>query len=204
MRERTEIAAKMRAVEALVVDVEGSLTDGLLTLGGEDGTVGRLQDHDLVGLQLAKAAGWPVVLLASGNSPALKTWADEAGIDQVAMDVVDKRVALQAAAKALKFEPDVAAYLGDDLLDLPAMELCGLAAAPRNAVVLVREKADLVIEMPAGHGAVRELVDRVLAAQDKTCDAIGAYLKACGNVQAGDTLGVDDESTLRPKIGFRG
>jgi len=99
---------------------------------------------------------------------------------------------------------DSVAYLGDDLLDLPAMERCVLSAAPRNAVLLVREQADLVLDLPAGHGALRELVDRVLACQEATCRAITAYLATCGGVAPGNLLAAEDESALRPKIGFRG
>jgi YrbI family 3-deoxy-D-manno-octulosonate 8-phosphate phosphatase len=190
-------------VQALVIDVQGSLTDGLVAPAAEGGDRGRLRDHDVVGLQLAQAAGWTVILMAEAASPALADWAARLGITHLAIGG-DKRAALAALAGSLKLDLATAACLGDDLLDLPAMDLCGLAVAPRDAVVLVREKVDAVLEMPAGRGAVRELVDRVLAAQDRTCEAIGAYLQACGGVSAGETLAVADEAVLRPKIGFRG
>lgn len=204
MRERSDVAEKMRRVAALVVDVEGSLTDGLVTLGAPDAGLGRLRDHDVVGLQLAKAAGWPVILLAWSDAASLQAWAAEVGVDQLCTGVVDKLAALEAVVKERSLDLSTVAYLGDELLDVPAMEVCGLAAAPRNAVLLVREQADLVLDLPAGHGALRELVDRVLACQEQTCTAISGYLDACGNVAPGKLLAAKEETSLRPKIGFRG
>lgn len=204
MRERAELAVKMRQVAALAVDVEGSLTDGMVALAGADDGVGRLRDHDVVGLQLAKAIGWPVMLFAHSDAAALPAWAAELGVDSLSCRVVDKLAALEAAAESLGVALDTVAYLGDDLLDLPAMERCALAVAPRNATVLVREHADLVLDLPAGHGALRELVDRVLACQEASCQAITAYLAACGDIASGKLLASPDETALRPKIGFRG
>lgn len=202
MHERDEIADKMRRVAGLVTDVDGVLTNGTYPYGADGELLKLFHTHDEVGLQLARCAGWPVVVITQRQSAMVARWAADMGLEQVHQGVADKRECLAAVAGELGLSCDQFCYLGDDLLDLPAMDLCGLRAAPADATVLVRRKVDLVLELPGGRGVLRELVERVLEAQGRCVEVIRAYLNWRECATPGELIPAAGEGDV-PKIGFR-
>jgi 3-deoxy-D-manno-octulosonate 8-phosphate phosphatase (KDO 8-P phosphatase) len=202
MRESTAIAEKMNAVRLLVVDADGGLGDGRLKP--------RFSRVDLIGAQLATAAGWGVVLLTVGDEEPSAGWCAAAGVTEIHTACLDRRAALEAVTAAHGIEPSAVAYLGADLYDAPAMALCGLAAAPRDGALTLRRKVDLVLDSPGGRGALRELVERLLVSQEREAEVLAAWFAAQGLGGPGPWLA--DETTGEPgtgprsafaKIGFR-
>ncbi|MCC7495815.1 MAG: phenylphosphate carboxylase subunit delta [Fimbriimonadaceae bacterium] len=202
MREQQEVAARMQSIRALVLDVDGVLTDGGLRYGASGEEHKQFHTRDDVGLRLAQAAGWQVVVITAMAGRPLAAWAAERDITELHMDINDKRSKLREVTARLGLALADCAYVGDDLLDLPSMDLCGLRAAPADALVLVRQKVDLVLSLPGGRGAVRELIDRVLEVQGRTVEVLHAYYARRGVTEHGSLVPTAAES-CSPKIGFR-
>lgn len=195
------VVQKLRAVKALITDVDGVLTDGCYPYGAEGEVLKFFHTRDQVGLELAAAAGWPVLVVSQRPGAMVEAWARDMGIE-ACLGVDDKRTCVKelAAKKKLKLEQVV--YLGDDLLDLPAMDLCGVSAAPADAAVLVRQKVDLVLSLEGGRGALRELVETTLERQGRLTEALAAYYRNHGCKEPGSKV-PQEEPLKGAKIGFR-
>jgi 3-deoxy-D-manno-octulosonate 8-phosphate phosphatase (KDO 8-P phosphatase) len=156
---------RLATVRALILDVDGVLTDGGLyyTESGEE--MKRFDVRDGQGLVLLREAGVLVALVTRKTSQIVTRRAAALGITEVHQDVRDKRAMVEALLARHDIAPAAACFVGDDVNDLPAMSYVGLAAAPADAVPRVRAAAALVTRAPAGHGAVRELCDQLLSAR---------------------------------------
>jgi len=169
---------RLRAIRLLVLDVDGVLTDGRMIYGA--GTTGPhglkfFNVHDGFGISLLLRTEVEAALLSARKS-AIANWRAKAlGIRHVIQNARDKGAALRELAKKLGIDLTAVAYMGDDLNDLPALMLAGVAFAPHNARPEVREQADYVTRRRAGHGAVREVVELIMRAQGTWQAAIDRY-----------------------------
>jgi len=146
----------------LVLDVDGVLTDGTFVLDGVSGESKAFHAADGFGLRLLLECGVGVAFLSGRVSPAVERRARELGITRLLQGRNDKRAALEELLGELGIDAAHAAYMGDDLVDLPAMSLAGFSAAPADARPDVRARADWVSTAPGGRGAVRELCEHLL------------------------------------------
>jgi 3-deoxy-D-manno-octulosonate 8-phosphate phosphatase (KDO 8-P phosphatase) len=144
------------------VDVDGVLTDGRLYYGprGEEWKVFHVRDG--LALRAAQLAGLQVAVLSGRTSVAVSRRMAELGIKEVHQGVADKAVFLPALLNRLGVSADRAAYMGDDLPDLPLLTCVGLALAPADAAAQVLSAAHWVAQNPGGSGAVREAVEAIL------------------------------------------
>ena len=104
--------------------------------------------------------------------------AKDLGVEHVFHGVGDKGAVSGQLLEQLGLQWSELAFMGDDLIDLPAMTRCGLAIAPANARQIVKERAHMVTEAGGGKGAVREAIEFILAAQGKLDAAFAPYLEA--------------------------
>jgi 3-deoxy-D-manno-octulosonate 8-phosphate phosphatase (KDO 8-P phosphatase) len=155
----------MASIEALVMDVDGVLTDGtfLWSASGEESK--RFSFEDVMGLSRARRAGLQLGLISGENSPLVDRFADKIGISNVAKGCKEKGVALREFSQSTGIPLERIAYIGDDVNDLPALAIAGLAVAPANAQPPVKAAAALVLARSGGQGAARELVEMILAAR---------------------------------------
>jgi 3-deoxy-D-manno-octulosonate 8-phosphate phosphatase (KDO 8-P phosphatase) len=149
----------------MIFDVDGVLTDGTLWYGPRGEALKAFSAHDGHGIKLLAAAGVTVAILSGRRSKAVAARARELGIKKVFQGVDDKLVVFTSLLKKEKLKSDAAGFMGDELVDLPVLERCGFACAPREAPEAVRGRVHYVTEAPAGRGAVRELCDLVLRAR---------------------------------------
>jgi 3-deoxy-D-manno-octulosonate 8-phosphate phosphatase (KDO 8-P phosphatase) len=161
------LAGRLRALRALVLDVDGVLTDGGLYYAESGEEMKRFDVRDGQGLVLLREAGILVALVTRKTSRIVSRRAEDLGITEVHQGATDKRAVLQSLLARHDIAPAQAGFIGDDVGDLPAMALVGLAAAPADAVPHVRAAADVVTKALAGHGAVRELCDQILNVRNK-------------------------------------
>src|SRR5690606_11651612 len=122
---------------------------------------------DGLGIQLAMEQGLKVAVLSSRLSRAVDARLRELGVTLLMQGARDKGAGLRAIAQQAGVDPAQAAYMGDDLLDLPAMLRCGYKITVADAAPELRQIADYVTGQPGGHGAVREAVEHLLKAQNK-------------------------------------
>ncbi|MCP1373650.1 KdsC family phosphatase [Dyella lutea] len=162
-----DLLARATRIRLAAFDVDGTLTDGRLHYA-EDGRETKVfHVHDGLGLKRLQANGIEVAIVTARISHAVTLRAEELGIAHVYQGQGDKRTCLGDLLDALNLQPEQAAFVGDDLPDLPAMGLAGLAVATANAHPWVVERAHWQTTRRGGEGAAREVSDLLLLAQDK-------------------------------------
>jgi len=152
----------MTGLRGIALDVDGVLTDGGVWWGPDGQEWKRFCFADIMGVSLARKAGLTIALISGEDSPLVDRFASKMGISHVEKNCKDKAVALQRFAEAAALSLAEICFMGDDVNDLAAMRLAGLAAAPANAQPAIREFASFVANNNGGNGAVRELVDALL------------------------------------------
>jgi 3-deoxy-D-manno-octulosonate 8-phosphate phosphatase (KDO 8-P phosphatase) len=167
-----EALDRARAVRLMIFDVDGVLTDGTLLYGPGGEELKAFSAHDGHGLKMLAASGVACALLSGRASPAVTRRAAELGIEHVLQGIDDKL----AAAQKLGFPMDEIGFMGDELVDLPVLTRCRFACAPREAPEAVRSHVHYVAAAAAGRGAVREVCELVMRAQQTLERAIGRYL----------------------------
>ena len=171
-----EARHKAAAVRLVVFDVDGVLTDGRIELADDNTESKSFHAHDGLGMQLLMQAGIQVAIITSRSTPVVEHRMRELGIKHVMQKAGDKREALLKLLQKLDIPAEAAAFVGDDLIDLPAMRLAGLAIAVANANHYVLEHADCITTIKGGRGGVREVCDMLLEVQDKMADCLSRYL----------------------------
>jgi 3-deoxy-D-manno-octulosonate 8-phosphate phosphatase (KDO 8-P phosphatase) len=160
-----QLAQRARALEWLLLDVDGVLTDGRLTYGpdGEEQKVFHVRDG--LGLKLLQKAGVKVGILTGRGNAALEARARDLGLDVLIQKRSDKGPAFAEFLSGQGTSPDRVAAIGDDLQDLPILHRCALSFAPADAMAEVRERVDRVLTLRGGEGVVRELCEILLKAR---------------------------------------
>jgi 3-deoxy-D-manno-octulosonate 8-phosphate phosphatase (KDO 8-P phosphatase) len=151
------------AIRALALDVDGVLTDGGVWWGPDGEEWKRFSFADIMGVSLARKAGIAVTLISGEDSPLVDRFAVKMLLTDITKGCKDKAAALTAFAGRNGFGLDEICFMGDDVNDLAAMQMAGMAAAPANARPEVRAISDVVTQAAGGNGAVRELVDIILS-----------------------------------------
>ena len=152
----------MNKILCLVLDVDGVLTDSSIYFTDEGIQIKAFNSKDGHGLRMLLRAGIEVVIITGRTSKALEYRAQELGITHVFQGAIDKKPALLEAAQKLGITTTNMAYMGDDVVDIPPMALCGMTFAPADAMDMVKERAEVVTTRPGGHGAVREAIEIIL------------------------------------------
>lgn len=165
--------ARLERVRLMIFDVDGVLTDGSLWYGEHGETVKRFNALDGHGLKMLAASGIKVALVTGREGPVVDRRAAELGLGDVLQNVRDKGEALTTLAARHMLKLDETGFMGDDLIDLPAMQRSGFAASVPQAPAYVTQAAHWVATCPGGHGAVRECCDIILAAQNR----LGAFFQ---------------------------
>jgi 3-deoxy-D-manno-octulosonate 8-phosphate phosphatase (KDO 8-P phosphatase) len=158
-------ATELKMIRAVAIDVDGVLSDGGLWWGPGGEEWKRFCFADIMGVSLARRAGFILALISGENSPLVDRYAEKMQIRHVVKGCRDKAGALRDFATAAGVKLAEVCFMGDDVNDLPAMAIAGFSAAPANAVPAVLQRANFIARAPGGNGAVRELMDALLAAK---------------------------------------
>jgi 3-deoxy-D-manno-octulosonate 8-phosphate phosphatase (KDO 8-P phosphatase) len=157
----------IKKIRAVAMDVDGVLTDGTFWWGPNGEEFKRFCYADTTGISQAMRAGIRIVLISGESSPAgmklVERLAEKLKIEDVYKGCHDKEAAIREFAQRHSFDLSEVCFIGDDVIDVPAMAVVGLAVAPADAQEIARSKAHLVTRLNGGRGAVRELLDRILA-----------------------------------------
>ena len=157
--------ASWRAIRLLALDVDGVLTDGTVRIHS-DGTESKsFSILDGMGLARLNRAGIAVAWISGRPSEATSVRARELKVPHLIQGRTDKLAALQELATQLKLSPAECAYMGDDDIDAPAIAWAGIGLTVPGAMPAALQAARLVTRRTAGHGAVREICELLLAAR---------------------------------------
>jgi 3-deoxy-D-manno-octulosonate 8-phosphate phosphatase (KDO 8-P phosphatase) len=153
-------------MQALVMDVDGVLTDGTFqwTDSGEEAK--RFCFADIMGLSRASKAGIVLGLISGEDGATIDRLAGKIGAASVMKGCKDKGAALREFSVRTAIPLEQIAYIGDDINDLAALAIAGLSAAPANAQPAVKAAVDVVLHLGGGNGAVRQLAELMLAARE--------------------------------------
>ena len=196
---------RAKKIKLILFDVDGVLTDGTIWLfpapaGSEQqqksaiearaGSAGfgiasasmieakGFSAHDGTGITLARFAGLKTGIITKRISETVALRARDLKVDHVFQGQADKSAALDAILKKEGLREEEVAFVGDDIVDLPVMRRVGLAVAVANAREQVKDESHLITDHDGGKGAARDVVEYILAAQERLDQIVEAYIKS--------------------------
>ncbi len=155
----------MDQIRAIALDVDGVLTDGGVWWGPNGEEWKRFCFADIMGVSLACKAGLILTLISGEDSPLVDRFANKFQMTDITKGCRDKARALRLFAERQNLPLSEICFMGDDVNDMEAQQIAGLSAAPANAHPAVLAHAKFIAKNNGGNGAVRELVDAILAAR---------------------------------------
>ncbi len=161
--DRAELAAQLRRIRLLSLDVDGVFTDGGIYFADDGLTLRRFNVRDGLGVKLAIAAGVEVAIISAGIQDSIRRRMEGLGIQHVHTGVRNKAATCRKLCDRLGVALEDVAHLGDDLPDLDLMRAVGCPIAVADAVPEVLAAARFVTERPGGAGVVREICDLLVA-----------------------------------------
>ncbi len=159
-----DVVARAAKIKLVAFDVDGTLTDGRLWMTEDGREIKAFHVHDGLGIKRLRERGVEIALISARISHAVELRAEQLGIDHVYQGKTDKLGCLQDILRATGLNAQHACYVGDDLPDLPAMQICGLAIAVADARPEVAATAHWQTATAGGRGAAREVCDFIVAA----------------------------------------
>lgn len=185
----SHVRERLTPIRMLVLDVDGVLTDGSLhySPGGEE--VKQFSVRDGLAIRMLLEAGITVAIITGRSSQALAMRCTDLGLDPelVIQGSGHKRADLVRLMNELGLSGPEVAVMGDDLPDLPMIEMAGCSACPSDAVPEVIAACDVVCGAPGGRGAVRELAELLLKAQRRWQEQVGRWLGPEVPEESGDS-----------------
>src|SRR5580693_5144564 len=186
--------ARAKKIELLLFDVDGVLTDGKLFFlpnsvdSQQNITQQKAQStssmiefkgfhaHDGASISLARLGGIKTGLITKRVSETVALRARDLKLEYVCQGIQDKGTAFEKTVQQAGLRPEEAAFVGDDVIDLPAMRAAGFAVAVKNARAEVKKEAHYVTPHVGGDGAARDAVEFILKAQGKWKKVVEEYL----------------------------
>ncbi len=172
-----ELQDRAAKVKLLIVDVDGVLTDGRIVLGNFGDELKFFDIHDGHGVVMLRRAGFVTVLLSGRKSRINQKRAKEMRVAKVYQNAHDKLKVFGKILKKFRVSAEEVCFVGDDLIDLPVLARVGFSVGVKNAVEDVRRAAHYVTERSGGRGAVREVTDILLKAQNRWVEVTQRYFK---------------------------
>ena len=170
-----DVLDRASRIKLLILDVDGVLTDGRIVLGNYGDELKFFDIHDGHGVVMLERAGIKTVILSGRKSRINIKRAKEMRVVKVYQDAHDKLKTFEKVLKKYRIKPEEICYVGDDVIDLPVLRRVGLSAAVQNAVDEVKKAVHYVTERSGGRGAVREVTDLLLKAQNRWDELMERY-----------------------------
>lgn len=169
---------RARKTRLLIMDVDGVLTDGRIIQDGHGHELKVFDVKDGHGIVMAHRAKLRTALISGRESETVTHRAQELGIELVFQKIWNKLEVYEKILEDAQLTHDDVAYIGDDLVDIPLLRRVGFAVAVADAVDEVKAASHLITQRPGGQGAVREVIELILRAQDRWETLIERYTRA--------------------------
>lgn len=167
---------KAKQIKMLVLDVDGVLTSGIVYYLNQTEKMRGFHLHDGLGIKLLQKHGIQVGVISAKKSDEIKKRLHDLGVEHIYLGHEEKLPAYEEIKNKLQLTDDDIAYMGDDLPDLPLLRRAALAITVPQAPEIVQQQVDLITHKKGGKGAVREVCEFILKAQNKYQEAIDFYL----------------------------
>jgi 3-deoxy-D-manno-octulosonate 8-phosphate phosphatase (KDO 8-P phosphatase) len=168
-------SVKASRIVLMGFDVDGVLTNGTLYYSARGDEMKGFSARDGHGMRMLADAGVQIAIITGRESDIVTQRAKNLGITLVLQGVDDKRAAMDQLLVQLGLSFEQAGYMGDDIVDLPLLRACGFSATVADAHPLLHDRVDHVSPYNGGSGAVRDVCELVLAAQNKLDSALTKY-----------------------------
>jgi len=169
----SDVMARASKIRLLICDVDGVMSDGLIYMGNSGEELKTFNVRDGYGVRCLLTSDVEVAIITGRTAKLLEDRCKMLGIRHLYQGQSDKLLAYGELLDTLSLSDDQVAYIGDDLIDWPVMAKVGLSVAVADAHPLLLARARYVTRIAGGRGAVRELCDLILMAQNKFEDAKG-------------------------------
>ena len=166
---------RCQTIELILTDVDGVLTDGGVIFDNRGIESKRFHIRDGLGIKLWQQAGGKFGIITGRSSHVVELRATELGIDLVRQGADDKLAVAREICRELNVQLDQVCYVGDDLPDLLLAQNVGLAVAVGDACAELRAAAHHTTQAVGGDGAIREVVELILKAQQRWTELIRPY-----------------------------
>jgi 3-deoxy-D-manno-octulosonate 8-phosphate phosphatase (KDO 8-P phosphatase) len=171
-----ELLQRAKRIRALVLDVDGVLTDGRLIYTEAGDELKSFDVQDGTGLVFWHRAGYRSAIITGKQTAMVRRRVKDLGVGFLAQKALDKLTPYERFRQATGLDHAQICAMGDDVLDLPVLRRAGLSVAVLNAVAEVHAACHVSTSRPGGSGAVREVVEAILKAQDAWEPIVKAYL----------------------------
>ena len=169
------LTPQLSHIKLILLDVDGVLTDGMVLVHSDGAESKNFAIRDGIAIVWAQRSGLRVGFLSARTSATTDHRAAQLGVSIVQQGVLNKLEAYERIVANENVRDAEVAYMGDDIVDLAVMRRVGFAAAPADAVPEVRERVHWVSATKGGEGAVRELIETIMKAQNRWTAVVDAY-----------------------------
>jgi 3-deoxy-D-manno-octulosonate 8-phosphate phosphatase (KDO 8-P phosphatase) len=154
--------SKLKDIKLIVLDVDGTMTDGGISIDNNKIEIKNFNVKDGIGISLAQSVGIEFMILTGRSSNCVEVRAKELNIKYLAQGIKDKAIYLKEFMIKNMFLKENVVYIGDDLNDLQAMYCVGIKVCPIDAVKEIKDYCDYVLPKKGGQGAVRAFIELFL------------------------------------------
>ena len=157
----------LHKVNTFIFDVDGVLTNGMLTIMPDGELVRHMNVKDGYAMKLALSKGFKICIISGGTNPAVKSRLAALGIEDIYLGAHDKIKQYNEILKKYNLNPENILYMGDDIPDLPVMQKVGMPCCPNDAVPEVQGVSKYISNIKGGEGCVRDVIEQVLKVHGK-------------------------------------
>lgn len=154
-------------ITTFILDVDGVLTDGTVTIMTNGDMLRRMNIKDGYALKTAKDAGFNICIISGGSNLGVQKRLEGLGITDIYLGAHNKIDQFKEYLKNKSIKAENVLYMGDDIPDIPVMKLVGLPTCPQDAAIEVKGISKYVSHKLGGKGAIRDVIEQVMKVQDK-------------------------------------
>ena len=166
MLSKDKIYQKLSKIKLFAMDVDGTLTDGGVYYSVDGLVMKKFCVHDGMGISLLNQSNISTMIISSDDTEIPIKRAEKIKITHSIIGAKRKKDALLEFLEASNISLDEVAFIGDDVNDIELLDLCGFSACPKNSINIVKLRANYICSKNSGEGAVREVCDMLLLAQN--------------------------------------
>ena len=171
-----EIVERARRIKLLILDCDGVLTDGRIIMLPDGDETKAFDVKDGHAMVMAQRAGLRIAIISGRKSSVVRARATELGVAHLHEMAWVKMEPYEKILTEEGLTDDEVCFVGDDVVDIPLLRRAGLGVAVADAVEEAKQHSHVVTTKPGGRGAVREVIEFILKAQNKWDDAMNRYL----------------------------
>ena len=172
---KKSLREKLQHIKILIMDVDGVMTDGRIIINDDGRETKNFDVRDGHGIKLVQRYGIEVALLTGRQSEVVKHRANELGITEVHQKIFNKKEVFAKILQKNNLNANQAAFIGDDIIDIPVLKEAGFSATVADAIDIVKKTVDYVTKNKGGRGAVREVCEMLLQAQGRWPEIAAKY-----------------------------